>query len=93
MTATVPKTTATVDGALSNLRVCRGGMLSCAAALDQPETREAHHALLLSLAELDDCLAELEKPEPPTLVFSRTRDFIADDRRDDLMADADRSNL
>jgi hypothetical protein len=110
---TVPNETTPVESAVRELRVCRDYMLGIAKLLDAIPEREAHHALLLSLTSLDDCLAALEHPglfgdhrdgsslvdpmAPTQLlghlddVFVR-RDTIADDRRDDLMADADRSH-
>jgi hypothetical protein len=88
---TVPNTDTPVDSAVRNLRVCRGYMLGCASTLDAAGESEAVHSLRLSLTTLDDCLGALEPPEQPTRVIPIRGDSIADDRRDDLMADADRS--
>lgn len=104
MDATVQNTNTLAEDASRNLRVCRGYMLGICGALDTDgHYGEAVHSLRLALTSLGDCLDELEKPEPPTrvlrslLLTKREResapgqDTIADDRRDDLMADADRS--
>jgi hypothetical protein len=87
-----------VERAEKNLRVCRGYMLAIAGVLDEAGESEAVHYLRTSLTSLDDCLDALEKPEQSMQVLPShmgdvfaTRDTIADDRRDDLMADADRS--
>lgn len=112
MEANLQNHDAPVESATRNLRACRHYMLGCAGALDAAGEREAVHSLRLALCSLDDCLTELEAPEPPTRVLRpiadpslrglgddlarsvRPRpDTIADDRRDDLMADVDHEDF
>jgi hypothetical protein len=106
--STVQNQPAPVEQVIRELRTIRGYALKCAGALDTAGKSEAVHSLRMALCSLDDCLSELEKPEPPTSVMQPITDrslkglsdelaealrpdTIADDRRDDLMADADRS--
>lgn len=92
MEATVQETPPATR-ALNELRVCRGHMLANAAVLDAAGEGDAHHSLLLSLTSLDDCIDALELEEKlATKVIPIRGDTIADDRRDDLMMDAEGSH-
>lgn len=91
-TETVHNDTAPVDQAIRELRTIRGYALRCAGTLDSAGRAEAVHSLRLSLTALDDCLDALEAEQPILGHVGHRGDTIADDRHDDLMMDADRSD-
>lgn len=92
MEATVQETPP-VTRATNELRVCRGFMGGITEVLDAAGETEAAESLRLALDSLGDCIEALELEDKlATQVIPIRGDTIADDRRDDLMMDADRSD-